>query len=140
MPLHAATVGLPVGLWVDAVALDLASWIASEPFTFPRAAYWVFVLGLVASVPVGLVALVDLIRGQRGTSAWRAGIAHALTADVAAVAFAISFVLRRRTDYVHAVPPVVLAVSLLGAVLLIAAVVTGSRLSYRFGAPRDPRA
>lgn len=139
VPLHAATVGLPVGLWVGAVALDLASWIAPEPYTFPRAAYWVVVLGLVACVPVGLVGLVDLIRGPRGTPAWRAGLAHSLTADVAAVAFLVSFMLRRRTDFISAVSPIVLAVSLFGAVLVVGAVVTGSRLSYRFGPLRGPR-
>ena len=133
VPVHALLVTIPVGIWVGALAFDVASQVAPEPYTYPRAAYWLVVVGLLAALVAGAFGLADLLRVPRGTPAWRAALVHMALSDAATVLFLFSYLLRRRTDFEQAVPPDVIAVSVVSVAVLAAAVVAGARLAFLHG-------
>ena len=131
--MHALLAPLPVGLWAGAFALDVASHVSVEPFTFPRASFWLVVVGLVAGVVTSVTGLPDLLRLDRDSPAWRLGVLHLVLSDIAVLGFLVSFLLRRDTDFNDAVSIPITLISGLAVALIVGTLLTGGRLTYGHG-------
>jgi len=132
-PLHPLLVTIPIGAWVISFAFDLAAHTANEEFVYSRAAFWLIGVGIVGAIAAAVPGIIDLLNLARGTPAFRTGIKHLVLSDIALVAFAISFVVRRGDDSLQAASAPVMLLSVVALAALAASAWTGVRLTYRYG-------
>ncbi len=129
-PIHAMLVTFPIALVISTLGCDLFFWWTADPF-FARAAFWAsgfgFFLGILASI-AGTAELL-LVKGirKRATS-W----AHAVAAMMMLATAAANWGLRL-TDYVAAVLPLGLFLSLLASVFVGLAGWHGGKLVFDHG-------
>lgn len=132
-PWHPLLVTIPVGAWVISFAFDLAARTANEEFVYSRAAFWLIGVGIIGAVAASVPGVLDLLTVARGTPAFRTGIRHLVSSDIALVLFAVSFLLRRGDDSLQAATTPVLALSVVALVALGVSAWSGLRLTYRYG-------
>lgn len=134
-PVHPIVGAVAIGAFVGSVGLDLGSFVADPAWAYAKAAYVLGGFGVVVGVLAALSGLTDLVRVPRGTIAFRTGIRHLLLMDATLAAFAVSFVLRRGSDFAVSDSPdgVAVALSVLGFVTLAVGAWTGLRLTYTHG-------
>lgn len=131
-PFHPAVVTIPIGAWVCSLIFDVVSRSAETPLIYGRGAYWLIAIGIVGAIAAVPLGLLDLLTIPRGTSAWRTGLVHAGLNDVVLIAFVISFLIRRDSDFGEtSVGLIALSVGAL-AVLTVSGWL-GGKLAYRFG-------
>lgn len=136
-PPHAFLTGFPMGMLAAATAFDIASQFTATPCSdFPRPAFWLIGLGLVAGVVSGFFGIVDLVRLPSNSAAYRAGTRHVVITDAALLLYGISLFLRRGSDYCASIELLPFAASLVGFTLLVVGIALGARLTYthRIGA------
>jgi uncharacterized membrane protein len=125
-PLHPPTVHIPLGAWLVAGILDVASWIggdatwASELHT---AAGWTFLVGAIAAVIAVVTGLAERAALPRDSMPRRIANSHAMTMVVAELLVVANLLLRWGSDATVTDAPLaalsvgVLIVSLLGGML-----------------------
>jgi uncharacterized membrane protein len=134
-PLHPAVASVAVAAWVFSAVFDLGSFVAEDAWAYTRGAYVLTGIGVGAGIVAAVLGLIDLLGVPAGTKAHRLGIRHLVAMDATLACFALSFVLRRGSDFVEteAVDPLPFALSLLGLVTLATGVWLGHRLAYGYG-------
>jgi uncharacterized membrane protein len=134
-PFHPLVAGVAVAAWGASVAFDLLSHVADQAWAYARGAYVLTGAGVGIGVVAAVLGLIDLLGVPRGTRAFRHGVRHLVAMDVALACFAISFALRRRSDFaVHdAVEPLPFLLSLVGLAALATGVWLGHQLAYGYG-------
>lgn len=134
-PLHPLVAAVAVGAWVCAFGFDLISQVADTAWVYARGAYVLTAAGVGVGLVASILGLADLVRVPRDTPAWRTGIRHLLCMDAALVLFAVSFLLRRSSDFEwhDPVAPAPFAISIVGLVALAAGTWLGARLAHTYG-------
>jgi uncharacterized membrane protein len=132
---HPMLVTIPVGMFVGAVAFDIAH-LASGSTEPATVAFWMIATGLVGGVLAAVFGVVDWLGVPRGTRAWRVGLLHALANDVVLAAFLVSWLLRRGAEGHE---PSALALVLSFGAILVAGVAAwlGGELVERLGVGVD---
>lgn len=124
---HVLVASLPIGCFVAAASFDVASRLASEPYTFPHAAYWMFVLGVIGAVVSGLPGLFVLQAFDPSGERAHGARVHVVLTDVGIIAAVASLVLRQHTDLALSVRPAALALGVVAAVFtLVGAIVAAA--------------
>ncbi len=134
-PFHPLVAAVAVGAWVCAFGFDLISQVADTAWVYARGAYVLTGAGVGVGLVAAMIGLADLVRVPRDTPAWRTGIRHLLCMDACLVLFAVSFLLRRSSDFEwhDPVAPAPFAVSILGLALLATGAWLGLRLAHTHG-------
>ncbi len=131
-PFHPALVTLPIGAWICSLIFDIVSQSAEQPFIYSRGAYWLILIGIVGAIGAVLFGVLDLLTIPRGTTAFRTGLVHAALNDVVLVAFVVSFVIRRDTDF-RETSSGLIALSAAALAVLTVSGWLGGKLAYRYG-------
>ena len=134
-PVHPLVATVALAAFVTTVLFDLGSFAADEAWAFAKAAYVLAGLGVGVGVIAAIFGLNDLVRVPRGTEAFRTGVRHLACMDATLALFALSFVLRRSSDFARSDPVDVLpfALSLLGLATVTVGALLGRRLAYTHG-------
>ncbi|MBL8774586.1 MAG: DUF2231 domain-containing protein [Acidimicrobiales bacterium] len=134
-PLHPLVASVAIGAWVCALGFDLISQLADTAWVYARGAYVLTGAGVAVGVVAATIGLADLVRVPRDTPAFRTGVRHLLAMDTCLVLFAVSFLIRRGSDFEwhDPVAPLPLVVSLIGLSVLAFGVWLGTRLAYGYG-------
>jgi len=133
-PLHPAMVAVPIGAWVSAVVLDIASRFVDDAATASHAAWWLLGLGVLGALAAATVGFLDLFGIPPGTKARRIGLVHMTVNLVATALFALGWLLRRP----DVAPPEGtstgdLALSIAALAVLSVGGYLGGELAYRYG-------
>jgi uncharacterized membrane protein len=141
-PLHPFVVLLPVGAFVSSLIFDILTW--TRPGDLPwlvDGAWWLIGVGLIAAAVAAVLGVIDLLRIPRDSRPWRVALTHAALNVAVAVLFLIGYAWRAG-DHVDLdkTRPGQLALSAAAIALLVAAVVLGQTLTYRFATRVDRRA
>jgi uncharacterized membrane protein len=133
-PLHPAVVHLPTSLWPAALIFDVLTHITHLGNPLVKTSFYAILIGLIATllaIPTG-IAEWSLIQRQRPV--WRIAILHLAINLLATILFAINLGLRistLQTD--RAVPPVPLAFSVLGVIVLLISGYLGGLMVFNHG-------
>ena len=131
-PLHPPLTDIPVGAYVIAPVLDVASRLTDSRELY-RAATVVFVVGAIASGPTVLTGVWDWLKSTpRRTQAWRTANAHAITMATVSVLVLVSLALRIGDDAARTPGPA-LVLSLLIVALTTVGGTLGGSLVYDYG-------
>ncbi|HSB68607.1 MAG TPA: DUF2231 domain-containing protein [Candidatus Methylomirabilis sp.] len=128
MLIHPLVVHFPLALWLTSVLFDLLAWRREDPM-FRRAAHWLVGLGLLGAAVSILFGWVDLLEQERqgvGTGLLMRHRIHSVVAYLATASYVASFLWRVRRQ--HRMQGVLLALSLLGAILIAVAGYLGGDL------------
>lgn len=133
-PFHPLLATVPVGAFVLTLAFDIAS-LTVEGRMYGRAATWMSAIGVVSGVVAALFGLLDARRLTPGTRAHATATRHMLMMDVVLLCFVVAFFVRRADEdqYLNGTPPLAVALSVIGVLVLVAGAWTGGRLAYSFG-------
>ena len=131
-PFHPALVTVPIGAWICSLIFDVVSRSAETPMIYSRGAYWLIAIGVLGAAAAAVFGLMDLLTIPRGTSAWRTGLTHAALNDVVLIAFVVSFVLRRDSDWGETSVGLI-ALSAAALAVLTVSGWLGGKLAYRYG-------
>ena len=126
---HQMLVVFPLGLLGTSVVFDVLD-VVTTTGAFLDAAYWMIAAGVVGGVVAAPFGLADWLHIPRGTRARRVGAWHGVGNACTLALFAGSWWLR---DYDHDVPVVALALSLIGAALLLVTAWLGAEMVARLG-------
>lgn len=134
-PVHPVVASVAIGAWVCALGFDLISQVADTAWLYARGAYVLTGAGVGVGIVAATLGLADLVRVPRDTPAFRAGVRHLLAMDACLVLFAVSFLIRRGSDFEwhDPVSPVALGASVLGLIALAVGIWLGTRLTYTYG-------
>ncbi len=140
-PLHPFVVPLPIGAFVSSLIFDILTW--TRPGELPwlvDGAWWLIGVGLIGAGIAAVFGLADMLQIPRGTQPRRVALAHAALNVTVAVLFLIGYVWRAG-DHVDLdrTRPGQLTLSCAAVGLLVAAVLLGQTLTYRFGTRVDGR-
>ncbi|SMD25409.1 Predicted membrane protein [Lentzea albidocapillata] len=122
---------LPVSCWVVSLVLDFASRSAVDPVPDVRAATSLIGWGLLAAGVAAVAGFLDSLPIPARTKAFRLALVHFGLMTAASITFLTSYVLRKAEPLEQPVGVQALAVSLIGAVFLLAGVVSGALLAHR---------
>jgi uncharacterized membrane protein len=134
-PAHPFLASIAIAAWVAASGFDLGSQVAEAAWTYARGAYVLTGLGVGAGLLAAAAGTLDLRRVPRGTVAFRTGLRHLVLMDAAILVFALSFVLRRRSDFAvdEAVSVLPMALGAAGLVVVAVGAWHGRRLAHGYG-------
>ncbi|WP_176930026.1 DUF2231 domain-containing protein [Lentzea albidocapillata] len=113
------------------LVLDFASRSAADPVPDVRAATSLIGWGLLAAGAAAVAGFVDSLPIPARTKAFRMALVHFGLMTAASITFLTSYVLRKAEPLDQPVGVQALAVSLIGAVFLLAGVVSGALLAHR---------
>ena len=133
-PAHPALVHIPLGLWLGACVLDIAIACGARAAVLPQLAYYAVLVGLLGTLVVVPTGIADWASIKRERPAWKLGLYHLLLNAAAAAVWLINFFLRR--ECLHTGEPVtglILALSIIGALLLVVSGYLGSLLAFDHG-------
>ncbi len=130
---HPGLVTIPIGAWIGALVLDIASRIADDGGALARGAYWMIGVGVVGALVAAIAGLLDLLAIPSGTPAQRVGITHMLLNLAVVALFVVSFIWR--ADRGAEIPTVgwLFVISGVALVLLSISGYLGGKLAYRYG-------
>jgi uncharacterized membrane protein len=126
---HQMLVVFPLGLLGTSVVFDVLD-VVTTTGAFLDAAYWMIAAGVVAGAAAAPFGIADWLHIPRGTRARRVGAWHGIGNAAVLALFAGSWWLR---DWDHDVPLVALALSLIGAALLLVTAWLGAEMVARLG-------
>ena len=90
-PIHPILVTVPIGAWVASLMFDVASHIVDDGAqTYNDGAELLIAIGVIGAVVAAVWGLIDYLRIERGTPAFKVGTLHLALNDVVIVLFAIS--------------------------------------------------
>jgi uncharacterized membrane protein len=130
---HGLLSALVLGAFFCCSAFDVAAHVAPEPYTYPRSSYWLLVLGLLTGAVALATGIVDQWRLDPDSPAAAAGRRHQVVAYAALGLALVSFLLRRRTDFIDEVPVAIVLLSVASLLLLVVSWGQGARLARRPG-------
>jgi len=136
--IHPMLIVFPLGLFITAVAFDIA-WLTTHRAPLAAAAYWDIVAGILGGLTAAVFGLVDWLAIPAGTRARAIGMWHGLGNVVVVGCFAASAWLRHITPGYR---PSMTAFSL-GLLAIVLGAVTawmGGELVERMGVGVDPGA
>lgn len=133
-PFHPLLATVPVGAFVLTFAFDVASLVV-EGRMYGRAATWLSAIGVVSGVVAAFFGLVDARRLTPGSRAHATATRHMVMMDVVLLCFVVGFFVRRADpdQYLDGTPPIAVALSAIGVVVLVAGAWIGGRLAYSYG-------
>lgn len=131
-PFHPALVTVPIGAWICSLIFDIVSRSADTPLIYGRGAYWLIGIGVLGAAAAAVFGVMDLLTIPRGTPAWRTGLIHAALNDVVLIAFVVSFVIRRDSDF-RETSTGLIALSVAALLVLTVSGWLGGKLAYRYG-------
>jgi uncharacterized membrane protein len=128
---HAVLGILPVGCWSVSLVLDFVSRSAVDPASDVRAATSLIGWGLLAAGVAAVSGFFDALPIPARTKAFRLVLVHFGLMIAAFITFLTGYVLRKAEPLDQPVGVQALTVSLIGALLLLAGVVSGAMLAHR---------
>ncbi len=129
--LHLLTASIALGAFTCSFLFDVASHAAPEPYTYPRSAYWLVVVGLLASFGSAGTGVFEYRKVAADTVVARQGGLHLTLGLLGTAGYLVSFVLRRNTDFLGEVPIVIVMTAVVSLTLIWSAMVSGSLISHR---------
>jgi uncharacterized membrane protein len=132
-PFHPILVTVPIGAWVAALVLDIASRTASDGGELARGAAWLIAIGVIGALVAALFGLMDLLAIPSGTPARNVGLAHMTINLVVVGLFVASFVWRMLRGSTVPTDWPLFVLSGVALALLAASGWLGGTLSYRYG-------
>ncbi len=128
---HSLSASVALGAFTCSFLFDLASHVAPEPYTYPRSAYWLTVVGLLVSFVSAVTGTVEHRRLAEGSSEEHQSGRHMAVALSGTAGYLVAFVWRRGTDFLGEVPLPVVGISALALALIWWAMLSGHRLVPR---------
>lgn len=128
---HSLVASVALGAFTCSLLFDVASHVAPEPYTYPRSAYWLVVVGLIASIVSAATGIFERRRLSAGAASALRGGRHATAGLVGAAGYLLAFVLRRATDFLGEVPPVIVVISAVSLAVIWWAMASGFELAHR---------
>jgi len=126
-------VTVPIGAWIASLVFDIASQVVDDgAATYNQGAELLVVIGVIGAALAAVFGLLDYLRIERGTPAFKVGTTHLLINDVVLVAFVVSWIIRRNADD-EATSGGLIALSVVALALLSVSGWLGGKLSYRYG-------
>lgn len=130
-PVHLILIVFPLGLLATSFFFDVA-WLATGGSELAVVAKWLILAGIAGGGLAAVFGMVDWLAIAPGTEARRVGALHGGGNALVAVLFAVSWLLRQR---VVDPPPLALAISAAGVVLIVMTGWLGSEVARRMGTP-----
>jgi uncharacterized membrane protein len=127
-PLHPLSVIFPIAFLAGALGTDFGYWLTHDPF-WARASLWLVGAGLVSGLVAAAIGMSDFLRIERVRKR-TAGWAHMILNVTILVLTVVNFALRLG-NYVEAVLPWGLVISLIVGTLTSISGWYGAELSYR---------
>jgi len=134
-PLHPAIVHVPVGGWIVACALDVASPLVRGSAVLEQLALWCVGVGLIGALVAVPPGVADWSAIKKGRPAWKLGLYHLMLNLSATLVWAVNFGLRytHRADATHIVTAPILITSIVGVLLVIAGAYLGLLMVFDQG-------
>jgi uncharacterized membrane protein len=132
-PIHPILVTVPIGAWVASLVFDVASHVVDDGAqTYSDGAELLIAIGIIGAVLAAVWGLIDYLRIERGTPAFKVGTTHLVINDVVIVLFAVSWIIRRNADD-EATNGGLIVLSIVSLALLSVSGWLGGKLAYRYG-------
>ena len=132
-PIHPILVTVPIGAWVASFVFDIASHVVDEGAqTYSDGAELLIAIGVIGAVVAAVWGLLDYLRIERGTPAFKVATTHLVINAVVIVLFAISWIIRRNADD-EATNGGLIVLSIVALALLSLSGWLGGKLAYRYG-------
>lgn len=131
-PFHATVVPLPIGAWIGALVLDIASRTAENGTGYARAATVMYGLGLAGAVVAAVFGFMDYGQIARRTKANRVATTHMILNLLVVGMLGASFLARLGSDDPE-VPTGLIVVSVVALAMLSVSGWLGGKMSYRYG-------
>jgi uncharacterized membrane protein len=131
-PFHATVVPVPIGAWIGALVLDIASRTAENGTGYARAATVMYGLGLAGAVVAAVFGFMDYGQIAKGTKANRVATTHMILNLLVAGALGASFLARLGSDDPE-VPTGLVVVSVVALAMLGFSGWLGGKMSYGYG-------
>jgi uncharacterized membrane protein len=136
-PLHPAIVHVPIGAWLAACALDVASWAGVGGALLSRVALWCVIAGLVVAVFAIPPGVADWTSIKKEKPAWKIGLWHMGLNLAAALVWAVNVGLRlARSEPAMGgagAPLPVLLTSLIATAIVLISAYLGSLMVFDHG-------
>lgn len=131
-PFHASVVPVPIGAWVGALVLDIASRAAENGAGYARASTVMLGVGLAGAIVAALFGFMDYSQIQGGTKANRTATLHLVLNLAVMATIGVSFLARLgSTD--ESVPMSLLVLDAVALSVLGFSGWLGGKMSYRYG-------
>jgi uncharacterized membrane protein len=132
-PIHPILVTVPIGAWIASFVFDIASHVVDEGAqTYSDGAELLIAIGIIGAVVAAVWGLIDYLRIERGTPAFKVGTIHLIVNGVVIVLFAMSSIIRRNADE-EATNGGLIVLSIVALALLSVSGWLGGKLAYRYG-------
>ena len=132
-PIHPILVTVPIGAWLASLVFDIASHVVDDGAeTYSDGAELLIAIGVIGAVLAAVWGLIDYLRIERGTQAFKVGTTHMLLNDVVLVLFIVSWLIRRNADD-EATNGGLIVLSIVALALLSVSGWLGGKLAYRYG-------
>jgi uncharacterized membrane protein len=131
-PFHASVVPVPIGAWVGALVLDVASRAADNGSGYARASTVMLGVGLVGAIVAALFGFMDYAQLQGGTKANRTATLH-MGLNLAVIATLGASFLARLGSTDTRVPMSLLVLDAVALAVLGFSGWLGGKMSYRYG-------
>ena len=115
-PVHQMLIPIPAGLFIVGALLDVVDVFADARW-IPTVSYWNIGLGVASAVVAALFGLADWTKIPSNTRAKRIGAMHGIGNGIAALLFAVAFIMRSQEMAYHA-SPAALALEVFSMLLL----------------------
>ncbi len=135
VPFHALLAPLPVGAFLSSLIFDILTWTRADGLPYlVDGAFWLIGTGLISGLLAAIAGVVDLGSIARHAPAFRTAVIHLVFNLTAAILFGIGYAWRAGAHVeLDKTRPGQLALSAVAAVVLIAALFSGVKLTYRHG-------
>jgi uncharacterized membrane protein len=132
-PIHPILVTVPIGAWIASLVFDVASHVVDDGAeTYSDGAELLIAIGIIGAVLAAIWGLIDYLRIERGTPAFKLGTTHLVINDVVLVMFVVSWIIRRNADD-EATSAGLIVLSIVALALLSVSGWLGGKLAYRYG-------
>ncbi len=132
-PLHAALVPLPIGAFICAFALDLASRIADDGAGYGRASRVVLAIGLAGALVAAGFGLMDFSLLRERTTVNRIATVHMTLNLIVVALFGLSFAIRLGDGYDGVVSTGLIGLGAVALALLTVSGWLGGKMAYHYG-------
>ena len=131
-PFHASVIPVPIGAWVGALVLDVASRTAGNGAGYARASTVMLGVGLAGAVVAAMFGFMDYGQLQSGTKANRTATVHMVLNLAVVVALGASFLARLGSTDTR-VPMTLVVLDAVALAVLGVSGYLGGKMSYTYG-------
>jgi len=135
VPFHALLAPLPVGAFLSSMIFDILTWTRADGLPYlVDGAFWLIGTGLISGLIAAIAGVVDLRSIARHDPAFRTAMRHLVFNAMTVILFGIGYAWRAG-DHVELdkTRSGQLALSAVATVVLIAALISGVKLTYHHG-------